>query len=103
VVFTLESLCDGFGVVPVASHRVPPAPFSAGERVKAVVGNDVEAVLALLDVAHRGGTSRRGGTSGRAPAEDHGDAVGGGVYVCNFELGGCPDVDVGGCFAVGEA
>jgi hypothetical protein len=29
--------------------------------------------------------------------------VRGGVYVCNFEPGGCPDVDVGGCFAVGEA
>lgn len=53
MVFALESLCDGFGVVPVTSHRVPPAPFSAGERVKAAVGNDVEAVLALHDVAHR--------------------------------------------------
>jgi hypothetical protein len=53
VVFGLESLCDGFGVVPVASHRVPPAPFPACERVKTVVGDDVETVPALHDVAHR--------------------------------------------------
>ena len=53
VAFAVESLGDGFGFVSVASHRVPPAPFPAGERVEAVVGDDVDALLALHDVGHR--------------------------------------------------
>lgn len=51
--FAADSPGDGFGFVVVASHRVPPTPFLAGERVESVVGDDVEAVLALHDVGHR--------------------------------------------------
>ena len=39
--------------VTVMAHRVPAPSFLAGERVEAVVLDDVEAALALHDVGHR--------------------------------------------------
>ena len=44
---------DGFGFVAVVADRVPAASFFAGEWIEAVVGDDVEAVLALHDVCHQ--------------------------------------------------
>ena len=43
---------DRFGVDPTATGGVPASAFSPGGRVGAVVGDDVEAVLALNDVGH---------------------------------------------------
>ncbi len=41
-----------FGFVAVVADGMPASAFPAGEWVEAVVGDDVEAVLALDDVAH---------------------------------------------------
>lgn len=49
----VEAVCHGVGLGAVAAGGVPSAAFLAGEGVDAVVGDDVEAVLALDDVAHR--------------------------------------------------
>ena len=43
---------DELGVVPVMADGMPSSSFLAGQRVEAVVGDDVEAVLALHDVGH---------------------------------------------------
>ena len=42
-----------FGLVAVVAGGMPASTFFAGERVEAVVCDDVEAVLALDDVGHR--------------------------------------------------
>jgi len=42
--------CLGF--VSLVADGVPPSVFLAGDGVEAVVGHDVEAVLALHDVGH---------------------------------------------------
>ncbi len=52
VAFGCESGRQGFGLATVVAGGVPSSTFSAGEWVEAVVGDDVEAVLALDDVAH---------------------------------------------------
>ena len=52
VAFLVEASGHGFGVGPIVTGGVPSSAFLAGERVGAV-GDDVEAVLALDDVAHR--------------------------------------------------
>lgn len=41
------------GLVSVTASGVPASAFLAGERVEAVIGDDVEAVVALDDVCHR--------------------------------------------------
>ena len=41
-----------FGFFTVVADGVPSSAFSPGEWVEPVVGDDVEAVLALHDVAH---------------------------------------------------
>ena len=43
---------ESLGFLPIDTGRVPAAPLPSGERVEAVVGDDVEAVLALDDVGH---------------------------------------------------
>ena len=50
---------DGeLSVLAVVADRVPASAFLAGERVEAVVGHDIEAVLALHDVGHARGHRR---------------------------------------------
>jgi hypothetical protein len=51
VAFAVESGGELFGFGSVVADWVPSSAFSAGEGVEAVVGDDVEAVLALNDVA----------------------------------------------------
>lgn len=53
-VVSLESLSHLLGVVTVIAGGMPPAPFSPSEWVDAVIGDDVEAVLALDDVCDPG-------------------------------------------------
>ena len=48
----VETSGDGLGFLTVVADGMPSTPLSAGERVDAVVGDDVEAVLALDDVGH---------------------------------------------------
>lgn len=50
---SLDSGGHLFGLVAVVAGGVPASAFLAGERVEAVVCDDVEAVLALDDVSHR--------------------------------------------------
>lgn len=57
-VVTIETSGGELGVVSVVADGMPAASFSAGERVEAVVGDDVEAVLALHDVGHAFGHRR---------------------------------------------
>jgi hypothetical protein len=51
-VVVVEARRARFGLAPVMPDRMPPTAFLAGERVDAVVGDDIEAVLALNDVGH---------------------------------------------------
>ena len=44
---------DGLGLLTIGSDRMPAASLASGERVESVIGDDVEAVLALHDVGHR--------------------------------------------------
>jgi hypothetical protein len=48
-----EASTNGFGFVAVVADRMPWSALLSGERVEAVVGDDVEAIFALDDVAHR--------------------------------------------------
>lgn len=43
---------NGFRLGSVVADRVPSAAFLAGQWIDAVIGDDVEAVLALNDVGH---------------------------------------------------
>jgi hypothetical protein len=52
IVFPVELLDESLGVVAVMSGGVPASSLLSGEWVETVVGDDVEAVLALHDVAH---------------------------------------------------
>ena len=52
VAVVVEAGGELFGFGAVVADGVPSPAFSAGERVEAVLGDDVEAVLALHDVAH---------------------------------------------------
>jgi hypothetical protein len=52
VTFAVESGGQLFGFDSVVADGVPPSAFASGEWVEAVVGDDVEAVLALHDAAH---------------------------------------------------
>lgn len=52
VAFAVESGGKLFGFVTVVADGMPASAFPAGEWVEAVVGDDVEAVLALHAVAH---------------------------------------------------
>ena len=49
---------DRLGFVAVVADGMPASSFLAGEGVEAVVGDDVEAVLALHDVGHAVGHRR---------------------------------------------
>jgi hypothetical protein len=48
-----ESSCDCFGVDAAVARGVPKFALSTGDRVDAVVGDDVEALVAGDDVGHR--------------------------------------------------
>lgn len=52
VAFAVESSGELFGFLSVVAHGMPSSAFPSGEWVEAVVSDDVEAGLALHDVAH---------------------------------------------------
>lgn len=52
VAFAVKSGGELFGIPSVVADGVPSSAFATGEWVEAVVREDVEAVLALHDVAH---------------------------------------------------
>ena len=49
---TVDASLDRDGVGAVGAGGMPSAPFASGDRVVAVVGDDVEAMVALNDVGH---------------------------------------------------
>jgi hypothetical protein len=51
--FEFEASTNGFGFVAVVSDGMPSSALLSAERVEAVVCDDVEAIFALDDVAHR--------------------------------------------------
>jgi len=57
-VLAIEAAGDDLSVVAVVADGMPAASFLAGEWVQAVVGDDLEAVLALHDVGHADGHRR---------------------------------------------
>jgi hypothetical protein len=50
--FAVQPDRNRVGLLAVTSDRVPSAPLASGERIEAVVGHNVEAVLALHDLGH---------------------------------------------------
>jgi hypothetical protein len=56
---TLEPLLERDGVRLVGASGVPSAAFASGDRVVAVVRDDVEAMVALHDVGHLRPSARR--------------------------------------------
>jgi hypothetical protein len=52
IALTVETLGQLLGLRTIVANWVPASAFPSGERVEAVAGDDVEAVLALNDVAH---------------------------------------------------
>lgn len=51
---SFERGCDRFGIGAAAAGGMPSAAFASGERVDAVVVDDVEAAIAFDDVGHTG-------------------------------------------------